>query len=154
MRFVSKEEQMRIVIQRVSEAKVLVGEKITGAIGRGLLVLVGIGENDTKDNAKYLVDKLLNMRIFEDDSDKLNYSLLDIDGELLLVPNFTLYANCKKGNRPNFFEAAKPMVASEVFNHFVMMCSDICKNVKTGQFAEHMKVELVNDGPVTIVLDN
>lgn len=145
---------MRIVIQRVSEAKVTVSKKVVGSIGRGLLVFVGIGEKDTKDNVKYLVDKILNMRIFEDDSDKLNYSLLDIDGELLLVPNFTLYANCRKGNRPNFFEAAKPMVASEIFNHFVMICSDICKNVKTGQFAEHMNVELVNDGPVTIVLDN
>lgn len=145
---------MRIVIQRVSEAKVTVSGRVVSSIGRGLLVLVGISEKDTKDNVKYLVDKILNIRIFEDDSDKLSYSLLDIDGELLLVPNFTLYANCRKGKRPNFLEAAKPVAASEIFNHFVMLCSDICKNVKMGQFAEHMNVELVNDGPVTIVLEN
>lgn len=145
---------MKIVIQRVLKARVKVNDEIVNSIGKGLLVFIGIGENDTMDDVKYFVDKIIKMRIFEDTSDKLNYSILDIDGELLLVPNFTLYANCKKGNRPNFFEAAKPEIASKVFNHFVVLCSEICKHVKMGRFAEHMNIELVNDGPVTIILED
>jgi D-tyrosyl-tRNA(Tyr) deacylase len=145
---------MKIVIQRVSSAKVIVRGSTASSIGKGLLVFLGVGENDTEEGIKYLVDKTLNMRIFEDENDKLNYSLLDINGNLLIVSQFTLYADCKKGNRPNFLTAAKPDKAKILYEKFVYLCSSICNNVKTGIFAEHMNVELINDGPVTIILEN
>lgn len=144
---------MKLVIQRVERSQVTVDEKITGKIGRGFLVLLGVGPYDTKETVDYLVKKLCNLRVFMDENEKMNLSVKDIDGELLIVSQFTLYADCQKGNRPSFVNSAKPELANELYEYFVEKCRNEVKNVQTGIFGAHMKVDLINDGPVTIILE-
>jgi len=144
---------MRIVLQRVSSASVTVDGKVTGRIGTGYLVLLGVGQGDTEDDCRRLADKLINLRIFSDENGKINLSLADVGGELLIVSQFTLYADCRKGNRPNFIQAGKPDEAERLYNYFADYCRSKGKNVETGIFGADMKVELVNDGPFTIVLE-
>lgn len=144
---------MKLVIQRVSEASVKVNNEEISKIGKGFLVLIGINNSDTKSNADYLVNKLVNLRLFEDENDKLNLSLKDIEGELLLVSQFTLYADCSHGNRPSFKEAAKADYARNIYNYFVEQCKNIVPVVKEGIFGSYMKVNLTNDGPATIIIE-
>lgn len=144
---------MRLVVQRVSNAKVTVDENVTGEIDEGFLVLLGVTHTDTKENADFLVKKLCNLRVFRDENDKMNLSVKDIDGELLIVSQFTLYADCQKGNRPSFVNSAKPEYANELYEYFINECTKEVKRVQTGEFGAHMKVELLNDGPVTIILE-
>lgn len=145
---------MKFVIQRVAEASVEVDGDIIGQIGKGFLVLIGVGREDTKETADQYLKKLLGLRIFEDEQGKTNLSLADVDGELLLVSQFTLYANCKKGNRPSFIEAGEPQVAEELYEYIIQEASEQVPVVQTGKFGAEMKVSLVNDGPFTIILDN
>ena len=145
---------MRAVIQRVSEAGVSVDGKPVSQIGPGALVLLGVGTNDTEAEADYILSKVLNLRIFEDPDDKMNLSLLDVEGELLVVSQFTLYGNAKKGRRPSFIEAAPPEKANELYEYFVSKAREKTSSVKTGTFQAMMDVSLVNDGPVTILLDS
>ena len=145
---------MRAVIQRVSAARVTVGDEAAGAIGHGALVLVGIADGDTEMEANWLVDKLLDLRIFEDDQGKLNRSLRDLNGELMLVSQFTLLADARKGRRPSFVAAARPEQAVPLYEHMVRRARDRGVTVATGRFGARMRVELVNEGPVTIILDS
>ena len=145
---------MRFVIQRVNGATVKVNDKIEGKIDNGFMVLIGITHNDTKEIADLMIKKLLNLRVFSDENDKMNLSLKDVDGKLLLVSQFTLYADCKKGNRPSFVNAAKPEYANELYEYIVRMCKENGYGVVTGVFGADMKVELLNDGPVTIILNS
>lgn len=144
---------MKFVIQKVSRASVTVEEKVIGKIGRGFLVLIGVSEDDTKEIADKLVKKLLGLRIFEDAQGKTNLSLRDVDGSLLLVSQFTLYADCKKGNRPSFTKAGNPTLANELYEYIIERCS-LEFPVETGAFGADMKVELLNDGPFTIIFDS
>lgn len=144
---------MKLVIQRVSEASVRVNQEIVGQIGKGFLVLIGVGAQDTKEIADKYIKKMLGLRIFEDENGKTNLSLHDVDGELLLISQFTLYANCKKGNRPSFIEAGAPDMAEEMYEYFITQCKKQVSVVETGIFGADMKVSLINDGPFTIVLD-
>jgi D-aminoacyl-tRNA deacylase len=145
---------MRAVIQRVSHAKVTVGREIIGEIGRGLLVLLGVSVRDSEKDAVYLAEKTLNLRIFEDADDKMNLSLLDITGELLVVSQFTLYGDATRGRRPSFIDAAPPERANRLYEAFVTEARKHIAKVETGRFQAMMDVELVNDGPVTILLDS
>lgn len=145
---------MKIVIQRVSEASVKVEGKIVGKIGKGLLLLVGVDENDEKTDADWLVQKVLNLRIFGDEEDKLNLSVKDISGEILCISQFTLIADYKKGNRPSFIKAAKPDKAVPLFDYFKQEISKSGLKTESGIFGADMKVSLINDGPVTIVMDS
>jgi len=145
---------MRAVLQRVSRAKVSVGGKIIGEIGRGILVLLGVSDEDSEQDAVYLLDKTVNLRIFEDALEKMNLSLLDINGELLVVSQFTLYGDSRKGRRPSFIKAAAPGRANALYEFFVSEARKQIGVVETGQFQAMMDVELVNDGPVTILLDS
>ncbi len=145
---------MRAVIQRVSRAKVSVDNKITGEIGKGILVLLGICDEDSEKDAVYLLEKIINLRIFEDAADKMNLSLLDTRGELLVVSQFTLYGDARKGRRPSFIKAAAPEKANRLYAFFVSEAGKQIGKVETGQFQAMMDVELVNDGPVTILLDS
>lgn len=145
---------MKLVIQRVSKASVTVENKIIGQIGQGFLVLIGVGKDDTEETADKYVKKMLGLRIFEDKNGKTNLSLKDVNGELLLVSQFTLYANCKKGNRPSFIEAGEPEKANHLYEYMVEKCRKEISVVETGIFGANMKVSLVNDGPFTIILDN
>lgn len=145
---------MKFVIQRVSKASVTVDSKVIGKINKGFLVLIGVTHNDTKEIADLMIRKLLNLRVFSDENDKMNLSLKDVDGELLLISQFTLYANCKRGNRPDFINAAKPDVAKELYEYIITKCNENGYKVETGEFGADMKVELLNDGPVTIILDS
>ena len=145
---------MKIVVQRVKEAEVKVEGKSVGKIGKGFLVLLGVTHTDTKENADYLVKKLCKLRVFTDENDKMNLALKDVGGELLIVSQFTLYANCSEGNRPSFIEAAKPDKANELYEYFCNKCRENEIEVQTGEFGAHMQVELLNDGPVTIILEN
>lgn len=145
---------MKLVIQRVSKASVTVDHKIIGQIGQGFLVLIGVGKDDTEETADKYVKKMLGLRIFEDKNGKTNLSLKDVNGELLLVSQFTLYANCKKGNRPSFIEAGEPEKANDLYEYMVEKCRKEISVVETGIFGANMKVSLVNDGPFTIILDN
>jgi D-tyrosyl-tRNA(Tyr) deacylase len=145
---------MRAVVQRVSRASVRVGDEITGQIGKGLLVLLGVSNRDEESDALYLVDKVLNLRIFEDGDDKMNLSLIDIAGELLVVSQFTLYGDSRRGRRPSFIDAARPEVANRLYEFCVAACRQQLRVVETGRFQAMMDVELVNDGPVTILLDS
>ncbi len=144
---------MRIVLQRVTSASVTVDGEVTGQIGTGYLVLLGVGQGDTEEDCRRLADKLINLRIFSDENGKINLSLADVGGELLVVSQFTLYADCRKGNRPNFIQAGKPDEAERLYNYFADYCRSKGKHVETGIFGADMKVELVNDGPFTIVLE-
>ena len=144
---------MKFIIQRVSEASVTVEEKVIGQIKKGYLVLIGVGENDTKELADRYIKKMLSLRIFEDENDKTNLSLKDVDGSLLLVSQFTLYANCRKGNRPSFTQAGNPALAEDLYEYIIAQCKKEVADVQTGSFGAHMKVSLVNDGPFTILLD-
>lgn len=144
---------MKIVIQRVTNAQVEVDKKVVGKIGKGFLVLLGVTHEDTKENADYLVKKLWKLRVFSDENDKMNLSLKDVNGELLIVSQFTLYANCKDGNRPSFVEAAKPEQANELYEYFCSECKKNDIKVEKGIFGADMKVSLLNDGPVTIVIE-
>lgn len=144
---------MRFLIQRVSKASVTVEEKVVGKIRKGFLVFIGVGEGDTKEKADYLVKKMLNLRIFEDEAGKTNLSISDVHGELLLVSQFTLYADCKKGNRPSFVYAGSPELAESLYEYIIEECKDKREVVETGIFGGDMKVELINDGPFTIMLE-
>ncbi len=145
---------MKIVIQRVSEASVKVDGKIVGEIGKGLMLLVGVDENDEKTDANWLVQKVLNLRIFGDEDDKLNLSVKDISGEILCISQFTLIADYKKGNRPSFIKAAKPDKAIPLFDYFKEEVAQSGLKTESGIFGADMKVSLINDGPVTIVMDS
>ena len=145
---------MKFVIQRVNNASVTIDEKIVGKINKGFLVLIGVSNDDTKEIADKMIKKLIGMRIFEDENGKTNLALADVDGELLLVSQFTLYANCKKGNRPSFINAGAPDMANEMHEYIIEKCREMVKVVETGEFGADMKVKLENDGPFTIVLDS
>ncbi|MGI9056142.1 MAG: D-aminoacyl-tRNA deacylase [Pyrinomonadaceae bacterium] len=145
---------MRAVIQRVSRAKVSVDGEKSGEIGKGILVLLGVSREDSEKEANYLLEKILNLRIFEDESGKMNLSLLDISGELLVVSQFTLYGDTRKGRRPSYIEAAAPEQANRLYEYFVAQAQYQLEKVETGRFQAMMDVELVNDGPVTILLDS
>lgn len=145
---------MRAVIQRVSTANVRVNEEMVSLINKGLLILLGVGQDDTDKDIEYLSDKIVNLRIFEDENDKMNLSLLDVKGELLVVSQFTLFGDLRKGKRPNFMSAASAQMANEMYMKFVEKCRTYGINVKTGVFGEHMDVSLINDGPVTIIIDS
>ncbi|MBE4951352.1 D-aminoacyl-tRNA deacylase [Chryseobacterium culicis] len=145
---------MKIVIQRVSEASVKVDGKIVGKIGKGLMLLAGVDENDEKTDADWLVQKVLNLRIFGDEEDKLNLSVKDIAGEILCISQFTLIADYKKGNRPSFIKAAKPDKAVPLFDYFKEEIAKSGLKTESGIFGADMKVSLINDGPVTIVMDS
>ena len=144
---------MRFVVQRVSEAAVTIDGRTAGQIGKGFLVLIGVCDSDTKETADLFVRKLLGLRIFEDAQGKTNLSLKDVGGELLLVSQFTLYANCRKGNRPSFTDAGNPAHAEALYEYIVEECRRAGYSVQTGEFGAEMKVSLVNDGPFTILLD-
>lgn len=144
---------MKAVIQRVTNASVTVDNKVIGKIGKGFLILLGAGTGDTEKDAKKLADKILGMRIFSDKNDKINLSLNDVDGEVLIVSQFTLYADCRKGNRPSFINACEPVEANRLYEYFVNLFQGKVKNVQKGQFGADMKVQLLNDGPFTIILN-
>ena len=145
---------MRVVLQRVSRASVTVNDKVVGSIGKGYLVLLGVSNSDTKENAEKLADKISKLRIFPDDNDKINLSINDVGGEILVVSQFTLYADCKKGNRPSFVNAGSPDTAEMLYEYFAEICKTKFKKVEKGIFGADMKVELLNDGPFTLVLEN
>ena len=142
------------VIQRVTEASVTIDGEISGKIGKGYLVLIGVADTDTKEIADKMIRKMIGLRIFEDEQGKTNLSLADVDGGLLLVSQFTLYANCKRGNRPSFIEAGKPDMANEMYEYIIEKCRESVDEVQTGEFGADMKVQLLNDGPFTILLDS
>lgn len=144
---------MKLLVQRVSSAKVDVDSKTVGKINNGFLVLIGVTHTDTREIADYLVKKLCNLRVFKDENSKMNLSIKDVDGELLIVSQFTLYADCQHGNIPSFVNSAKPDMANELYEYFVEKCRKEVKNVETGIFGADMKVSLLNDGPVTIMLE-
>lgn len=145
---------MRAVVQRVSESRVSVDGQAIGEIGKGLTVLLGIGKEDTDKDIEYLAEKILNLRIFEDENGKMNISLLDIQGELLLVSQFTLYGDCRKGKRPGYDQAERPEAAEVIYNKFVDYCKKYNIKVETGKFQAMMTVEIHNDGPVTLLIDS
>jgi len=144
---------MRAVIQRVKEAKVTINNQCVGSIGIGFLIFVGIGREDTKEVVDRYVDKILKLRIFADENDKVNLSLQDVQGEVLVVSQFTLYADCRKGNRPNFTNAAEPKSAKELYEYFLSCIKARLGKVACGEFGANMQVSIINDGPFTIVLD-
>lgn len=145
---------MRAVIQRVSRSKVTVDNKIVGEIGKGIMVLIGLNSTDDEKVMDYMLDKIINLRIFEDDNEKMNLSLSDINGELLIVPNFTLYGDARKGRRPGYSNGASPSEAEGIFARFVEKAKECPLKVETGIFQADMQVEIVNDGPVTLLLDS
>lgn len=145
---------MRLLIQRVTQADVTINQTINGSIGRGFLVFLGISQTDTKEIADKMMKKMLNLRIFEDENGKTNLSLADVKGELLIVSQFTLYADCRHGNRPSFIYAGKPDMAKELYEYFLTRCQKMVPVVEHGEFGADMKVALQNDGPFTIMLDS
>ena len=145
---------MRFVIQRVKKASVSVGEETVGEIKKGYLVLIGVSEEDTETAADKMIRKMIGLRLFEDEAGKTNLSLADVGGSLLLVSQFTLYANCRKGNRPSFIEAGKPEKANALYEYIIRECRKTVPEVQTGRFGAEMEVSLVNDGPFTILLDS
>lgn len=145
---------MRAVVQRVAESRVVVdGEKV-GEIGKGFMVLLGVNARDTEDDVRYMAEKVVNLRVFEDADDKMNLSLKDVGGELLVVSQFTLYGDCRKGRRPSFIEAARPEQANSLYEKFVAECRGYGVKTETGTFQADMKVDIVNDGPVTLIIDS
>ena len=147
-------ENMKFVIQRVRHASVTIEGQITGQIEKGFLVFIGVTDTDTKEIADKMIDKLLKLRIFEDENGKTNLDIQKVNGSLLLVSQFTLYADCRKGNRPSFVKAGAPDHARDLYEYIVGVCIDQISNVQTGEFGADMKVELLNDGPFTIILDS
>ncbi|MBQ0004635.1 MAG: D-tyrosyl-tRNA(Tyr) deacylase [Clostridiales bacterium] len=145
---------MKFVIQRVQHASVTVDNEVIGKIGRGYMVLIGVCNDDTKEIADKMVDKMIKLRINEDSEGKTNLDLASVEGELLLVSQFTLYANCKKGNRPSFIDAGSPDHANELYEYIIEKCKERVPVVQTGSFGAMMEVDLLNDGPFTIVLDS
>ena len=145
---------MKFVIQRVAHAEVAVEGEVIGKIGKGFMVLIGVAQDDTREIADKMVKKLTGLRIFEDENGKTNLALKDVDGELLLISQFTLYANCKRGNLPSFIEAGAPDMASEMYEYIIEKCKEQVEVVERGRFGADMKVSLINDGPFTIVLDS
>ena len=145
---------MRFVIQRVTNSKVTINNEIRGEIGKGFMVLIGVGEGDTVEIADKMIRKMINLRIFEDENGKTNLGLKDVGGSLLLISQFTLYADCKRGNRPSFIEAGKPDLANEMYEYIIEKCRESVEKVQTGEFGADMKVQLLNDGPFTILLDS
>ena len=144
---------MRLVVQRVKNANVKADGIVIGEIKKGFMVLLGVNKNDTTKEADYLVDKLLKLRVFEDENDKMNYDLEKVGGELLIISQFTLYADTSAGNRPSFINAARPEVAEPLYEYFCKECENKGYHVEKGKFGADMKVELLNDGPVTIILE-
>lgn len=149
-----RDNAMKFVIQRVSEASVRVDGELLGEIGKGFMVLIGISGDDTEVIADKMITKMLGLRIFDDENDHINLSLGDVGGELLLISQFTLYANCRKGNRPSFFAAGEPEMANRMYEYIINKCQNMGVATKTGRFGADMKVSLINDGPVTIILDS
>lgn len=145
---------MKFVIQRVRRASVTIDGETVGSIGKGLLVLFGASRSDTQEMLQKYVDKIIKLRIFSDENDKTNLSLSDVNGELLIVSQFTLYADCRKGNRPSFVHAGEPVHANELYKKFVALCREKIERVETGRFGAAMNVFLENDGPFTIILDS
>ena len=145
---------MKAVIQRVNESSVSIDNKEVAKIGKGFLIFLGISKDDNYEKADYLIKKIYNLRVFSDENDKMNLSIQDINGEILIVSQFTLYADCKKGNRPSFINAAPPENAIKIYKYFIDECKKNNLNVQTGEFGANMKVQLINDGPVTIILEN
>ena len=145
---------MRFVVQRVAHASVTVDGTVIGKIGQGFMVLIGVSDEDTKEIADKMVKKLLGLRIFEDENGKTNLDLHTVGGSLLLISQFTLYADCKHGNRPSFIKAGKPDMANEMYEYIIAKCREQVETVETGEFGADMKVELLNDGPFTILLDS
>lgn len=145
---------MKLVIQRVTHASVTVDNNVIGKIGKGYMVLIGVSDTDTKEIADKMLDKMIKLRIFEDENGKTNLSLADVGGELLLISQFTLYANCKKGNRPSFIEAGSPDHANALYEYIIEKCKERVDVVEQGEFGAEMKVELLNDGPFTVILDS
>jgi len=146
---------MKVVIQRVSEASVTIGGKVNGAIGKGLMILVGIENEDSDEDIQWLCQKIVQLRIFNDEKGVMNLSLLDVVGDILLISQFTLHANTKKGNRPSYIKAAKPEISIPIYEKMILKLTEFTnKRIQTGIFGEDMKVALVNDGPVTILIDS
>ena len=145
---------MRAVVQRVKEARVEIDGKVVGEISKGLLIFLGVGEKDTEKECEYMANKIINLRIFPDADDLMNLSIMDIKGAALVVSQFTLWGDCRKGRRPSFIEAARPEKANMLYEHFIRLIKDVNIKVATGKFQETMDVHLVNDGPVTILIDS
>ena len=145
---------MKIILQRVKNASVTINNLLFNKINSGFLVLIGIKSTDNEQDVDYLVKKLINLRVFSDKNDKMNLSIKDINGELLIISQFTLYGNCEKGNRPSFIDAAKPEIAIPLYDLFIQKCKSEIPIVKTGKFGADMQVNLINDGPVTIIIDS
>ena len=145
---------MRVVVQRVTSSRVIVDNKVVGEINKGLNLLIGFSKEDTDEDLLYLKDKIVNLRIFEDDNEKMNLSLLDVKGDILAISQFTLYGDCRKGRRPNFMEAEGGDRARALYERFVELLRETNLKVETGEFGAHMKVDILNDGPVTIILDS
>ena len=144
---------MRAVLTRVKSASVTIDGKVNGKIGRGFLILLGVGPEDTERECKYLAEKALGLRIFTDENDKMNLGLADVGGEVLVVSQFTLYGNCRKGRRPSFNEAAGPELGNALYENFLQYCTELRHPPQHGEFGADMQVESVNDGPVTLILD-
>ncbi|MCI6140639.1 MAG: D-aminoacyl-tRNA deacylase [Clostridiaceae bacterium] len=145
---------MRAVVQRVTQASVTVDGEQIGRIGKGFLILLGVAEGDTRQLAERMADKICRLRIFEDESGKTNLSLEDVGGELLVISQFTLYADCRKGNRPSFIKAGEPQLAEDLYRYFMKQCETHVDVVEHGRFGADMKVDLLNDGPFTLILDS
>ena len=145
---------MRFVIQRVSHAQVTIDGQVRGSVQKGYMVLIGIGQEDTEALADRMIAKMLDLRIFEDADGKSNLSLRDVDGALLLISQFTLYADCKKGKRPSFFKAGEPHMANDLYEYIIRKCKEEVRDVERGEFGAMMHVELLNEGPFTIILDS
>ena len=145
---------MRAVVQRVKEARVEIEDNVVGEISKGLLVFLGVGEKDTEKECEYMANKIINLRIFPDADDLMNLSILDIKGDVLVVSQFTLWGDCRKGRRPSFIEAARPEKANMLYEHFISIIKGMGIKVATGKFQEMMDVHLINDGPVTILVDS
>lgn len=145
---------MRAVVQRVERATVAVGGKSISSIQQGLVAFVGIEKGDTTKDADYLVDKIINLRIFEDSEGKMNLSLLDKDGEIMIISQFTLLGDCRKGRRPSFYQAEEPINAKKLYDYFILRSRDKIQKIGTGEFQAMMKIDMINDGPITLLLDS